>query len=72
MGFVKKRYKRKGEIVRGEVEVDGKTKTVSFRKAKSLPKGCKIAKRLCIKCFAHIPKKDVNYELKICKSCNNE
>lgn len=61
------RKKRKGEKVTGFVN----GKKVSFRKHKSLPKGCKVAKRLCISCFIPIHKNDKNYELKICKSCES-
>lgn len=58
--------KRKGDLVEGFV--NGKKK--SFRKTKVLPKGCKTAKRLCIMCFKKIHKQNLNYEYKICDSCD--
>ena len=70
---------RSGETVKGFIPqrkvVDGQMATVmkpvSFRKAKSLPKGCKVAKRICIKCLKNIiNKNDSNYESKICKTCS--
>lgn len=70
------RKKRQGEKISGVVSVTKKGKTkkkkVSFRKAKSLPKGCKTAKRICIKCLKNsISKNEKNYDLKICKPCLN-
>lgn len=61
--------RRQGELVTGFVN----GKNVIFRKAKTLPKGCKTPKRICIKCLATvILKQDKNYDLKICKSCNGD
>lgn len=58
--------RRKGELVEGKVG----GRTVRFRKAKYLPKGCKAAKRICISCLkTPIRKTESNYELKICKGC---
>lgn len=78
-----KKQNRKGEKIEGKIK---KMKTIevsqgvfeykeievirSFRKAKSLPNGCKTAKRICIKCLTNsISKNDLNYESKVCKSC---
>lgn len=46
----------------------GKKKVVRIYKC--LPKGCKVAKRICIKCLVNsIHKLENNYYLKICKQC---
>jgi len=67
-GIIKKKKvveTKKGLFEYKEVEVKR-----SFKKSKSLPKGCKTAKRICIKCLTNsISKNDSNYESKICKSC---
>lgn len=63
-GIVKKEIKIKDRVMWVE------TKKVSFKKHKSLPKGCKMPKRVCIKCLTNtIHKNDSNYESKICKDC---
>jgi hypothetical protein len=67
--------RKKGDKISGEIEKydnNGKCylKKASFRKYKFLPKGCKVAKRICIVCLKNeIHKNDNNYESKICKAC---
>lgn len=67
--------KRKGEKITGSVpsyDSNGNLcfKKKSFRKHKALPKGCKVAKRICIVCLTNVIRKnDNNYESKICKDC---
>lgn len=62
---------KRGELVVVPIRLpNGSIKKVRFRKYKALPKGCLTAKRLCLKCFAHIRKTDLNYESKICKKCS--
>ena len=37
---------------------------------KKVPKGCKVAKRICIICLvSKISKREKNYEMKTCKDC---
>lgn len=74
---MRKKHRKYGEKVIGKVPVlsigdyqSEEKKIKSFRKYKVLPKGCKTAKRICIKCLTNsISKNDSNYESKICKAC---
>jgi hypothetical protein len=58
--------KKSGRVVK--LKVKGKPKYIRLHKG--LPKGCKTAKRICIKCLVTpIHKLDKNYDIKICKQC---
>lgn len=79
--YCKYKGKRKqGDKIKGTITFidkngEKKQKKTSFRKHKSLPKGCKTPKQLCLNCFkkgvtTYISKRSVKYyDLKLCKEC---
>lgn len=71
--YLKKNHKgrKKGKRINEVIDLpDGTQKKIKIRLNKSLPFGCKTAKRICIKCLTKvIHKNDKNYDSKICKDC---
>lgn len=60
--------RRKGKTVIVKDEKGNVTKKLTLHK--KLPKGCKVAKRICIECLKNVIRKnDLNYDLKVCKEC---
>jgi len=69
-GRKKYSHSKKGEkIIEVVLLPNGMKKVVKMRKYKSLPKGCSVARQLCLVCRKHIHKNDLNYDKKICKPC---